>query len=385
MHTKLVISFDKRVLNMLELNNILFFALILGFVIQMAYLWIVFARLAFYKPKSEFVVNQPVSVVIVAHNDYHHLIKTLDPILKQDYPQFEVVVVNESSDDETYYFLKDQEKIYPHLKLVQIDKQLNFFRGKKFPLSIGIKSAKFDTILLTDAYCLVSSNNWISSMQKAFKDKTEIVLGYAPYKLEAGFLNSLIRFDVLITAMHYLSFALLGLPYRGIGRNLAYSKKMFYQKQGFISHYKMSLGDDDLFINQSANKINTKICIDPDSFTYSLSEESFGQWLMKKKHNLSTTSLYKLKHKILLIVYPLSLFLFYISIIYLLVLNIWLTVVLILFAVRLLSFLLIQKRIMLKLKEQKLLLISPLLELLLFALQAMVMTLNIFNRRNKWN
>lgn len=370
---------------MLELNNILLIAVILGFVIQMAYLWIVFARLAYYKSNNELVANQPVSVVIVAHNDYHHLIKTLDPILKQNYPQFEVVVVNDSSDDETYYYLKDQEKIYPHLKVVQIDKQLNFFRGKKFPLSIGIKSAKFDTILLTDAYCLVSSDNWISSMQKAFQDKTEIVLGYAPYKLEAGFLNSLIRFDVLITAMHYLSFAILRLPYRGIGRNLAYSKKMFYQKQGFISHYKMNLGDDDLFINQSANKTNTKLCIDPDSFTYALSEVSFGQWLMQKKNNLSTTGLYKLKHKLLLIAYPLSLFLFYLSIIYLVVLNDWLTVVLILLAVRLISFLLIQKRIMHKLKEQKLLLISPLLELLLYVLRAMVMTLNIFNRRNRWN
>lgn len=370
---------------MLELNNILLVAVVLGFVIQMAYLWIVFARLAFYKPGSETVVSQPVSVVIVAHNDYHHLIKTLEPILKQDYPDFEVVVVNDSSDDETHYFLKDLAKIYPHLKSVQIDQQLNFFHGKKFPLSIGIKSAKYDTLLLTDAHCLVSSNHWISSMQKAFEDKSEIVLGYAPFISEAGFLNVLVRFDAFITALNYLSFALLGMPYKGIGRNLAYSKKMFYQKHGFINHYRINFGDDDLFINQAATKINTRICIHPDSFTYGKPEKSFKKWLIQNKNNFLTSSLYKFKHRFFLATYPFSLFLFYIASIYLIVLNSWLIVVLILFIIRLISFLFIQKSIMQKLKEQKLLLISPLLEIVLYSLRTFVMALNIFNKGNKWN
>jgi len=364
--------------------EIILILIALSFVIQLAYHWLLFARLAFYKAKPERIYNRPVSVVIVARNEYHNLIKTLEPILNQDYPEFEVIVVNDNSDDDTHYYLRELKKTCQHLKVVQIDQSLNFFSGKKFPLSIGIKSASHDTILLTDADCIVPSNNWISSMQSAFQDKTQIVLGYGPYLSEEGFLNKLIRFDAFMAAMHYLSFALLRMPYMGVGRNLAYSKTMFYQRKGFISHYKINSGDDDLFVNQAADKINTNICIEPDSFTYSVPEKSIAFWLKQKKRHLSTSGLYKSKHRLFLMAYPLSLFFFYALSITLLILNSWFIVILALFVVRTISFLLIQKSALQKLKEQKLLLISPVLEVLIYALQGVVMALNIFNKKNKW-
>ena len=368
-----------------KLIDILLIVFILSFIVQLAYHWIVFARLAFYKSKIKTTTgNQAVSVVIVARNEYHNLIKTLEPILNQDYPEFEVVVVNDNSDDETHFYLRELSKKYKHLKVVQIDQNLNFFSGKKFPLSIGIKSAQYDTLLLTDADCIVPSNKWISYMQQSVQEKTQIVLGYGPYKSEPGFLNKLIRFDTFMAALHYLSFALLRMPYMGVGRNLAYSKSMFYKRNGFINHYKINSGDDDLFINQAANKINTSICIAPESFTYSIPEKQLGLWLKQKKRHLSTSGLYKLKHRLLLMFYPISLFLFYVSSIILLILNGWLIVVLVLFTLRLLSFFLIQKSALPKLKEQKLLLLSPILELLLYTSQGLAMALGVFNRKNKW-
>jgi len=366
---------------LLKFDEILVGGLALSFVIQILYHGLVFARLVYYKPRPKNVSHLPVSVVIVARNEYHNLIKMLEPILNQDYPQFEVVVVNDNSDDETHFFLRELEKSYAHLKVVQIDQSLNFFKGKKFPLSIGIKSASYDTLLHTDANSVIHSDQWIRSMQGAFQEKTQIVLGYAPYKVEAGFLNKLIRFDAFMAALNYLSLALLRIPYKGVGRNLAYSKSMFYQKKGFIAHYKVDLGDDDLFINQAANKINTAICIEPESFVYSNAEKKIGFWLEQKKRQLSTSRLYKSKHRLFLMIYPISLFVFYVFSLTLLILNNWLIVVLILFIARLLSFILIQKSALSKLKEQKLLLLSPLLELLLFSLLGMVMGLNIFNRK----
>lgn len=369
---------------MLKFEDIFLIVLILSFVIQLGYHWLVFARLAFYKPKQETSDKLPVSVVIVAHNEYHNLIKILEPILNQDYPDFEVVVVNHNSDDETHFYLKELEKKYSHFKPIQINQSLNFFSGKKFPLSIGIKSAQYDTLLLTNADCIIPSSNWISSMQQAVQDKTQIVLGYGPYKSEDGFLNKLIRFDAFMAALHYLSFALLRIPYMGVGRNLTYSKSMFYQKKGFINHYQINSGDDDLFINQAANKTNTSICVEPESFTYSIPEKQLGSWLKRKKRQLSTSGLYKLKHRFFLMLYPVSLFIFYVLSVVLLSLNSWLIVVLVLFVIRLISFMLIQKSALQKLKEQKLLLISPILELILYASQGLVMALNIFNKQNKW-
>lgn len=369
---------------MLEIVDVLVIVLATSFLLQLAFHWAIFARLAFYKPKTITSSKLPVSVVIVARNEYENLLHSLVPILNQDYPEFEVVVVNDQSDDDSHYFLKELNKKYKHLKLVQIDQSLNFFRGKKFPLSIGIKSATYNTLLLTDADCFVDSPLWISKMQAAFEKDTEIVLGYGPYRAEPGFLNKIIRFDAFMAALHYLSFALIKMPYMGVGRNLAYSKAMFYQKHGFINHYKINSGDDDLFINEAATKTNTCISIDPESYTYSIPEKRLGAWIMQKKRHLSTSSLYKLKHKIFLMFYPLSLFAFYSIAILLLCLNSWKLVVLILFSMRLISFFILQKSALQKLKERKLLLISPILELLIYTIQGLVMTMNIFNRNNKW-
>lgn len=359
-----------------------FFAL--SFVIQLIYLWLIFGKLAFYKKEFKSQNQLPVSVVIVSRNEYHNLLKTLEPILNQDYPEFEVVVVNDHSDDETHYFLKDLALLHPRLKVIQLDRNLNFFSGKKFPLSLGIKSAKYDTILLTDADCYIESNKWIESMQAAFEQKTQIVLGYGAYQVKKGVLNKIIRFDTLLAAMHYLSFAILKSPYMGVGRNLAYSKAMFYERKGFINHYTINSGDDDLFVNQAANKTNTNICIKPESFTYSVPERSLFDWLKQKKRHLSTSTFYKTKHRIYLSLYPFSLFVFYTLAFFLIFVNEWLIVVYVLLGIRLLSFLFIQKRIMQRLKEQKLFLLSPLLELFVYAMQALVLGLNIFNKNNKW-
>ncbi len=376
----------------MKIDGILLVLFILSFIIQIGYHWLVFARLAFYKPKAKQSDNRPVSVVIVARNEYYNLINTLKTILLQDYPEFEVVVVNDNSDDESADYLKDLSREYSRLKVVQLNQNLNFFSGKKFPLSIGIKSASYDTLLLTDADCFVPSNKWISSMQQSFQNKTQIVLGYGAYKTEPGFLNKLIRFDTFMAALHYLSFALWHKPYMGVGRNLAYSKAMFYQNNGFIKHYKINSGDDDLFINQTANKTNTAICITPESITYSIPEKNLNLWLKQKKRHLSASGLYKLKHKIFLLLYPISLFFFYVISIAIVQLsnlktfslNSAETIFLVLFSIRLISFLLIQKSALQKLKEQKLLLFSPLLEILIYALQGSMMALNIFNRRNRW-
>jgi glycosyltransferase involved in cell wall biosynthesis len=368
----------------LKTEEILFIVFALSLLVQLIYHWLVFARLAFYKEKEKSPIEKAVSVVIVARDEYHNLIHSLEPILNQDYPDFELVVVNDHSTDESTFYLQELAKVYPHLKVVQIDHSINFFSGKKFPLSIGIKSASHDTLLLTDADCLVTSKKWIASMQSAFQTKTQIVLGYAPYKSEAGFLNKLIRFDAFMGALHYLSFSLLHQPYMGVGRNLAYSKSMFYKNHGFINHYKINSGDDDLFINQVANKTNTAICIQPESFTYSVPKKSLGLWLKQKKRHLSTSGLYRMKHRLLLMFYPVSLFLFYALSLFFLIFKLWIWVVLGLVALRLISFLFIQKSALHKLKEQKLLLISPILEVLLYLIQGFVLTLNVFNKTNKW-
>lgn len=368
----------------LNIQNIIFAAFTIAFIIQLLYIWGVFARLAFYKNKNDKRIEKPVSVVITSKDDYYFLKKYLPIILTQDYPDYEVILVNDHSDDETDDYLKQLSDKYPHLKVVNMSFSVSFYPGKKFPLSIGIKSAKNELLLLTDADCKVNSPHWIRNMQQGFDDSTQIILGYGPYQPQKGLLNTFIRYYSFFTATQYLSFALAKMPYMGVGRNLAYRKSLFYKNNGFISHYKVPSGDDDLFINETANSTNVKICINPDSFTYSEPKTSFGQWFKQKRRHLSTGKLYKPKHQFMLSLYPFSLLVFY-SLFAWQVYSAYLLYFAIgLFVIRLVSFLFIQKTIMDKLGEKKLFLTSPILELSIFLLNSFLVIINTVYKKNKW-
>jgi glycosyltransferase involved in cell wall biosynthesis len=371
-------------LNTFEL--ILFLIFCFALTIQLIYYWLIFARFAFYKLPTELNNEKPpVSVIIAARNEYHNLSKYLQNILEQDYPEFEVVVVNHASNDETVDYLKEIRPKYPHLKVVNIERELNFFTGKKFPLSLGIKSAKYDLLLLTDADCETISSNWISSVVKQYGSDTEIVLGYGPYKKSDGFLNKVIRYDTFFTAMQYLSFALAGLPYMGVGRNLSYRRTMFFRNKGFTSHYKIISGDDDLFINKVANRKNTSIVIDPESFMYSDAKSNYQDWIRQKFRHMSAGKYYKPKFKWLLGLFGFTHILFYISFIILLIFWVIPLITISLFVIRFVTQLVIHRFVLSKLQEKKLFLFTLFWDIVHIFIVHTVTLLSIFRKRDTWN
>ena len=270
---------------------------ILSWLIQMGYYWGLFSRLAFYnKDKYESdgkAMLEPVSVIVCARDAYEYLIDLVPMLMSQDYPDYEIVIVNDCSTDETTEYLKELVRVHPEINVVTLTQHLNFFHGKKFPLSMGIKSASHDLLLLTDADCLPTDNQWIRNMVGAYRQGTEVVLGYGPYFERKGLLNKLIRFDTLYTAMQYLSMALAKMPYMGVGRNLSYRRELFYKNKGFTSHYNIPSGDDDIFISQVANKSNTRILIDAKSRIESEPKHEFGNWVRQKRRHYSTANMYK--------------------------------------------------------------------------------------------
>ncbi len=365
---------------------ITFWVFVAASLIQLIYYWVVFARLAFYKSKLTPSTSKPaVSVVIAARNEYHNLVKNLESVLQQDYPDFEVIVVNHASTDETKYYLEEMKGRFTNLKTVQIDRDLNFFTGKKFPLSIGIKSAKNDILLLTDADCKPTSPKWIENMAENYSDdSTEVVLGYGPYIKAKGFVNLLIRYDTMMVAMQYLSFSLTGLPYMGVGRNLSYRKSLFIKNKGFISHYKIPSGDDDLFINSVANKKNCRIEISPESFMYSEAKNGFNEWYTQKIRHLSTGTAYKNKFKFLLGLFSISQLLFYIAFI-VLVVNLSIPkIVFSIFFLRFFTQLFVNKKISDKLHEQRLFLLSPVLDIFYILITPFFAFASIMRKKVSW-
>jgi len=255
---------------------------------------------------------KPISVIICARNEVKNLEKYLPEILMQDYPDFEVVVVNDRSWDGTADLLKGFAKKYDKLKIVTVADGEKFIAGKKFAVTMGIKAASHEWLVFTDADCFPASPNWLRGMQQSASNSTEIVLGYSPYLKKKSLLNVIIRLETFFTAVNYLSFALKGMPYMGVGRNMAYKKSLFFKNKGFAAHMHIPSGDDDLFVNANANKGNTEIQIHKDTHIWSEPKATFIAYLRQKKRHYGAGKLYQGKHRFILSIQYIFQLLFYV-------------------------------------------------------------------------
>lgn len=281
--------------------------------IQLFYYWFFFRQVAFFAPRSRNRSQQhPVSVLVCARDEAGNLARNLPGVLVQQYPSTrEIIVVNHNSQDDTRYLLEEFKNTFKDLRIVNLEQEAKGIPGKKYPLSMGIRESRHEVLLLTDADCVPASEHWITRMQDGYEEDTEVVLGYGAYFKRPGILNRLIRFETFHAALQYLSFALAGLPYMGVGRNLSYKKAVFFRHKGFTSLNHLPGGDDDLFINKVANRRNTRVVIDKDAFTLSEAKKTFSEWMGQKRRHYSTGRYYKTGHKILLGLYAASHFLFY--------------------------------------------------------------------------
>ncbi len=281
--------------------------------IQLFYYLFFFSRLVFYRAKTKSSSQQhAVSVIVCARDEDENIARNLPGLLVQQYPSsFEVVVVNDNSTDDSKFILQELKRSFKGLQVVELAQEAKLIAGKKYPLSVGIREANHEVLLLTDADCVPASEHWIEKMQDGYNGDTEIVLGYGGYHKKKGLLNKLIRFETFHTALQYLSYALANIPYMGVGRNLSYKKDLFIRNKGFSSINHIPSGDDDLFINQTATRRNTAIVIDPEAFTRSVPKTTWKGWLQQKKRHYSTAKYYKPFHKFLLGLYFMTQFLFY--------------------------------------------------------------------------
>jgi cellulose synthase/poly-beta-1,6-N-acetylglucosamine synthase-like glycosyltransferase len=363
---------------------IVFGLFVFALLIQLWYYLGIFSHLAFYKKKALPANTPPASIVICARNEDDNLVEFLPRIFEQDYPEFEVVVVNDCSFDNTGDILNEFANKHSNLKIVTIKEDEYYSHGKKIALMMGIKGASHEHMLLTDADCRPNSNTWLRDMMEHFNGDTEIVIGYGAYEKQKGFLNKIIRFDTYMIALQFLSFALAGRTYMGTGRNLAYRKSLFFKMKGFASHYHIESGDDDLFVNEAATKKNSKVEVNVNAHTISRVKKTFRQWFRQKRRHVTTFSHYNAGSKFRLFMLVMSQHLFFGGFIASLCLQFQPIIVLSLFALRLLVQMIIFNKSMKQLSEKDLLLFSPLLELLLLLIYPMIPITNMFMKKNKW-
>lgn len=235
----------------------------------------------------------PISVIICAREESENLRRNLNAVLEQDYPQFEVIVINDGNTDESEDYLTLLEDKYPHLYHSFVPDSSRYISRKKLAVTLGIKASKYDWLVFTDAKCLPQSNQWLRLFARNFTSRTQIVLGYSGFERGKGWLHKRVCFDNLFTSMRYLGFALAGSPFMGIGRNLAYRKELFYEQKGFSAHLNLQRGDDDLFINQVATSENTRVETDANAIVRMQPVFRAKDWREEKISYASTARLYR--------------------------------------------------------------------------------------------
>ncbi len=287
-------TFDFSIVSWVILGVLLFF-----FLVQILFYLLVYKKPASYEDRREKVSvendNWPsFSVVIASKNESENLSKHLPIILEQNYPNFEVIVVNMGSTDETDILLKSFDQKYPNLYHTYVPAGADDVNEKKLALTLGIKAANNDILLFTEAYCEASSGNWIREFAKEFANGKEIVLGYCKLVIDKKVsMREFILYDNMIHALKYLSMAIFRKPFMGIGRNLAYKKEIFFEEKGFSSVLNIEGGEDDLFINKIAKKKKIGVAISPDSMTQTGVVEKFTTWRALKSKYLYTKQFYK--------------------------------------------------------------------------------------------
>ena len=365
--------------------DFIFYTFIAVVFIQVVFYIFFFGRFAFLKEKTVSSKNFPISVIICAKNEAENLKIFLPSIIAQDYPNFEIVLINDSSHDKTLKVMQYFANQHQNIKIIDVKNIEAFWGNKKYALTLGIKASKNDFLLFTDADCKPLSKYWIKEMSAHFNNNKSIVLGYGNYsKIKKSFLNKLIRFETLVTAVNYFSFSELGMPYMGVGRNLAYAKREFFNTNGFISHIKVRSGDDDLFVNQAANNQNTAICFSEKSFTESIPKTTFKDWFKQKRRHISTAKHYKLKHKSLLSLIYCTQFLFWFLAIALLISLYKWPFVLGLFLFRIIIQYIVLGASSKKLQEKDLLVFLPFLEIFLIIAQLTIFINNLISKPNHW-
>lgn len=364
--------------------TVIFYIFVASTAIQLVYFFC-FSSVVFFKSSKKEPSTLPISVIICAKNEEKNLETFLPSILNQTYENFEIVLINDASSDETLDVMERFKEQNSNIKLVNVKNNEAFWGNKKYALTLGIKAATNEHLLFTDADCKPVSKFWISTMAKNFSKEKTIVLGYGKYKpVKRSFVNLLVRFETLLTALQYFSYAKLGSPYMGVGRNLAYHKSEFFKTKGFIKHIQVRSGDDDLFIQEAATKINTTICIDNKAYTISNPPLTIKEWFQQKRRHISTASYYKLKHKIVLSNFFITKVLFYILGLLLLLFNFQWEATLIIIGVYYLVFMVIFGFGAKKFKERHLVFFLPILEFSLLIFQFSIFISNRISKPTRW-
>jgi glycosyltransferase involved in cell wall biosynthesis len=296
----------------LNFSQILLYVFLFWGGMQVSY-WLFFLigllRLKKFTPDNDSSIG--ISIIVAARNELNQLRALIPALVNQDYQNFEVIIVNDRSDDGTLEFLRSEATKHTRLKGVDVHDLPDHITGKKYALTLGIKAAQYNHLIFTDADCLPKSSKWIAQMANGYARGGDFILGFSGYTKLKGFLNYFIRFETLLTGIEYLGSAANKMPYMGIGRNMGYKRDVFLENKGFLGMQSIIGGDDDLFVNKYAKGKFTQVVVGEEALVQTDPKLTWRDYLSQKHRHMSVGKQYSTKSKLALGMFNISWFLFY--------------------------------------------------------------------------
>ena len=359
---------------------LIFIAFLLCCSICIAFYCLIIFNLKFERrPSTSF--QEPISVIISARNESSNLKRFLPHILKQDYDNFEVIIINHGCEDATEQLINEYSNGKSDLKIINLSTEE--FPSKKHALAKGIESSKNEILLFTDADCIPKSEKWLITTNELIQG-VDMLLGYGKYARTNSFLNKLIRYDTFHSSVMYFLFAKLGWAYMGVGRNLAYRKNLFQTVGGFESHKSVLSGDDDLFIQEATNIGEINICLDPLHHTISIPADTWKKFFIQKRRHQTAGYNYKPIYLIVLFGLAFSFFGFWLFFVIGIFLSEFIPLLILLFGLKMIFQYFSYWKISKTLGEKDLLSASPILELIVVLYNGLVGLSLLISKQAKW-
>ena len=364
--------------------TVLFYIFVGLFSVQIIYLFF-FLLFSFSKEKQ---INNskeklPVSVILYTKNNEQIIEESFSKLINQTYPNFEVVIIDNASSDETPTILEELAVKFSNLKIVTVENNEAFWSNKKYALTLGVKAATHEHIIFTEVDSTPVSNNWLNSMAQKFSEEKEIIIGYTKYENKRfSFFGLLVRFEHLLH--HILAFTnnKFGSAFNASEKNFGYTKSSFFKAKGYINHLKIQASHSDLFLKDATTKSNTTYTVKPTSFMVKSLPDSFSEWFNNLQLKSFNKKYYKAKHQLIINLFSFSRVLFYPLAIILAILN-WKLIIPFIASYYVLFYLVVGKSAQ-KLKERQLIYFLPIIDIFIVCIQFSIFITNRISKPTVW-
>lgn len=208
-----------------------------------------------------------VSVVVYSRDEASSLEQLLERLFAQEYEgKFEIIVSNDGCNNAIEDLVKRMTPRFHDMRVTFVPDEARSLSRRKMALTLGVKAAKYDIVVLTYADSIINSTHWIASVASLFEPEKDVVIGPAiPKRLYGrGLPRIMRRLDIELTTLTWISSALRGKAFRGEGHNLAFRKQTFFDHKGYARTLNLHYGDDDMFVDEISDKNNTAVNIRPE-------------------------------------------------------------------------------------------------------------------------